>query len=92
MHLNFIVLLVDCPVNSTQLDNTPVVSSHPNLEISSISMPGVLQEVHAEVALSGLESTNENETLPETEIIVDQGLKCHCGKECTRCEMLTKKV
>ena len=34
------MLLVDCPVNSTQVDNSSARTSHPNLELSRIDIPG----------------------------------------------------
>lgn len=71
---SFSVLLVDCPINSTVVENRPGVESHHTLELSRISAPSVLLEQIP------THHNNSDEAAPER-----AGLHiCVCGKECTR--------
>ena len=93
------VLLVNGPVNSTQVESS-TASSHPNIELSRIGGPdpGDVAGDHGVGDQEPVEGgEQEHRTSLESEDMVLTGaigggssstlqgqFRCHCGKECTR--------
>ena len=89
------MLLVDCPINSTQVNHSVAASSHHSLELSRIDRPyGFSADAQlTSVVSEDMVLTNAGR-LPVVDVSgsfaagdLSSGpadLKCHCGKECTR--------
>ena len=84
------MLLVNSPINSTQVENSSAASSHHSLELSRIGGP---VENPPQAQITSLQSEDMDLThAGELTRTIAAGsmssvsgiLQCHCGKECTR--------
>ena len=82
------MLLVNSPINSTQVENSSAAaSSHHSLELSRIGVP-VENPPQAQVTSLQSEDMDLTHAGEVTRTIaagsMSSILQCHCGKECTR--------
>ena len=85
---NHIVLLEDCPINSTTVENNPAVNSHQDLELSRISAPPQPAAHPSQPPPSSpsaaTQSSSDSVDMGQTVSGRNGLFSCHCGKECTR--------